>query len=293
VWSLINTSSWLSVSLTNGTLAPGATTAVTASLAAAAYNLIPGVYSASLLATNRTGSLPLAFTLSIGQSLVRNGGFETGNFTNWTLSGDAIIGRDIYDAVENSSSGYSIVHSGSYGVFLGDTRLASLSQNLSTIPGQYYLLSLWFDNPVSGTVQQFMVNWNINSDATNTLYSVLNPPAFSWTNLQFLVAATGTNTTLQIQAENDPDYFGLDDISVTPIPSPVFKTAAKSEDSFQLSWNTATGLVYQVQYTTNLLQTNWNNLTTSFTATNYAVSLLDTNAPGSSPQRFYRLMVSP
>jgi hypothetical protein len=292
-WSLINTSSWLNVSSTNGTLAAGSIAPISASLATPAYNLTPGVYNVSLLATNRGAAVLVPFALSIGQSLVQNGGFETGNFTGWTLLGNTVIGSYIYNAVENSSSGYSIVHSGTYGAFLGDTQLASLSQPLSTVPGQYYLLSLWLDNPSSGTVQRFIVNWNTNSAATNTLYTILNPSSFSWTNLQFLINATATNTILQIQVENDPNYFGLDDVSITPIPSPVFNTSAKSGSSFQLSWITTTGLVYQVQYKTNLLQTNWINLNKAFAATNYGVTLLDTNALGSSPQRFYRLIVSP
>jgi hypothetical protein len=293
-WSLVNTSAWLQVSSTAGTLAAGSATAISAGLTTAAYSLAPGNYNASLLVSNQGGG---AFTfpaaLKIGQSLVQNGGFETGDFTGWTLVGNTTGSGNIYNAVESSSSGYSVVHSGSYGAFLGDTQVATLSQALSTVPGQYYLLSLWFDNPTSGTVQQFILDWNTNGAANNPLFSMVNPPAFSWTNLQFLVCATGTNATLKIQAENDPSYFGLDDVSVTPIPSPAFKTSAKSAGSFQLSWTTTTGLTYQVQYKTNLLQTAWVNLSNPFVATNYSSIFLDTNALGFSPQRFYRLIVSP
>ena len=178
------------------------------------------------------GPYRLTFTLSVGQSIAENGGFETGDFTGWTLVGNSIIGQGrqavVYNAVEGTSSGFSVVHSGSYGAFLGDTTLATLSQTLATVPGQYYLLSLWVNNINSGAGQELMVNWNADSAGVNTLFSVLNPAAFAWTNLQFVVCATGTNATLEIEAENGANYFGLDDVSMTPIPSPSFRTAVRA-----------------------------------------------------------------
>ena len=52
-WTLANTSVWLDVTPTSGTLAPGDTTAtVTASLNAAASNLVVGVYTATVWFTN-------------------------------------------------------------------------------------------------------------------------------------------------------------------------------------------------------------------------------------------------
>ena len=228
------------------------------------------------------------------QSLVRNGDFEQGDFSQWTLAGtpnpdDPRLG---YNQVRSSTPGFSfVVHSGRYMALLGDIQVATLSQALSTVPGQCYLLSLWLDNPSSGNNQVFRVNWNTAPAATNTLFSIVNPPAFSWTNLQFLVSATSTNTTLQIQAENDPNFFGLDDISLTPIPVPVFQTCLAATNGFRLSWSTALGVAYQVQYKTNLLQTNWKNFATSFVATNTSFTLLDTNAVEPSPGRFYRLSI--
>ena len=54
-----------------------------------------------------------------------------------------------------------------------------------------------------------------------------------------------------------------------------------------------TGLVYQVQFKTNLLQTNWLNLGGASTAKTNTLTMTDTNALLSSPQRFYRLSVLP
>jgi hypothetical protein len=294
-WSIVNSASWLEATPTNGVLAAYATTNVTVGLSAAADDLAAGIYTANMTFTNWTTHIAQgeSFSLQIGQSLVDNGGFETGDFTGWTLVGNTIVygwrGRStVYDAVENSSSQYSVAHSGAYGAFLGDDRLATLSQNLATISGQNYLISFWLDNPVSGSVQQFLVNWN-----GTTLYDSSSPPAFSWTNFQFIVTAGGTNSILQFGAENDPSYFGLDDVNVTPLPSVAFRTAVKAANSFSLTWSTASNLSYQVQYTTNLSQPNWINLGTAAVATGSSLTISDTNNISSSSQRFYRLVVSP
>jgi hypothetical protein len=223
------------------------------------------------------------------QSLVQNGGFETGDFTDWTLVGDTVNGMNIFDAVESISADPGVVHSGLYGSALGDNRLATLSQTLATTPGQTYLLSFWLDNLAAASVQQFLVNWN-----SDTLFDMTNPPAFSWTNLQFVVIATGSNTVLQFGAENDVSYFGLDDISVIPIPTVAFQgAAALSNGGFSLSWNTATGLNYQVQYTTDLSQSAWANLGSPVLGTGSTLSISDTNATAASPRRFYRLILTP
>jgi hypothetical protein len=150
--------------------------------------------------------------------IVQNGGFEEGDFRSWSLVGTPNTPYLIYNAVLGDSSGYAVVRAGRYGAALADGQVARLSQTLSTVPGQYYLLSLWLDNAPGGSPESFSVNWNTNNTTTNTLFTTINPPAFGWTNLEFLVMATDTNTTLEIRAENVPGYFGLDEISVTPVP---------------------------------------------------------------------------
>lgn len=216
-WTLVNTSAWLTVSSNSGTLAGGAASQVSVGIAPPASSLAAGIYDSALLFSNGNGgSLLFPVTLEIGQSLVVNGGFETGEFPPWVLAGDTIVGRDVYDAVESAASGFDVVHSGQFGAFLGDSQVASLTQVLATTPGQSYDVSFWLDNATNGAGQLLSVNWN-TGDETNNLLTLDNPPAFSWTNFQFTVAATSTNTTLQFLAENQPGYFGLDDVSVTPL----------------------------------------------------------------------------
>jgi hypothetical protein len=285
-WSIINTSSWLSASPSSGTLAGGAETTVTVSLTSAANSLASGIYTANVVVTNSTGvAANLPFTINVGdQSLVQNGGFETGDFTDWTLNGSSY----------NFVTGYSaVIHSGSYGAALGQTSsspLGYLYQTLTTSPGQSYLLSLWLanpNNPNGATPNQFLVQWN-----GTTLFNQSNIPYTAWTNLQFIVTATSASTVLQFGFYDAPYYLGLDDISVVPIPLPAFKTPVHIGGAFSLTFGTVTGLVYQVQYKTNLLQTGWINLGKPLIATSGTLSVSDTNAFNLSPQRFYRVQMS-
>jgi subtilase family serine protease len=286
-WSVVNPSSWLNASPSGGTLAGSAQTAMTVSLAAAANSLAAGIYTANVLVTNPTGvAVSLPFAIEVGQPIVTNGGFETGSFSGWTLN---VSSADSENDFVTKSSAW--VHSGSYGAELGPLSLGYLYQTLATSPGQNYLLSLWVDNPSGqsgATPNQFLVQWN-----GATLFNQTDMPFTAWTNLQFIVTATGASTVLQFGFEDTPSYLGLDDISVTPISPPAFKTAQKAAGAFNLTWSAVTGLVYQVQYKTNLLQTNWTNLGASLVAANGTLTLSDTNAVSSASCRFYRVIELP
>jgi hypothetical protein len=298
-WSLINTSAWFTISASSGTLSAGCETNVAVCLASAANALTAGSYTAVIFFTNQTTGVaqPRFFTLQVGQSLVQDGGFESGTFCWWTLVGNTIInttnGPVIYNAVENPADGWDVAYSGNYGAFLGDTNVATLSQMLPTCPGQEYLLSFWLNNPIGGSNELFEVNWNTNGMTTNTICFLPNPPGFAWTNLNFVLTAAGTNTMLQFGAENQPNYFGLDDISVTAVPAPVFSAVTAAGNGVAVTWTTLAGVAYLVQYKTDLLQTNWLDLGGSITADSDTLTQTDTNAFDASPQRFYRVSVSP
>ena len=119
------------------------------------------------------------------------------------------------------------------------------------------------------------------------------PGVLAWTNLQFVVTATQANSTLQLQAENDASGFGLDDVSVKPLPAIGFQSIQKSGGDCTLVWRAGAGVKYQVQYTSDVGREPWINLGNAATGTGQALSITDPKAADGAGQRFYRLVVSP
>jgi PKD repeat protein len=142
--------------------------------------------------------------------IVINGGFETGDFTDWTLSGDT--GNTSVQGIDNF---YGIMpYSGNYEAELGTfNSFGHVSQTLSTTAGAGYLLSFWLINPFGETPNEFIVSWNGTKvfDQTNFAVSV-------WTNIQILVTTTETNAVLQFGFLDNNGILGLDNISVVENP---------------------------------------------------------------------------
>ena len=282
---------WLTVSPAAGTVPANSSVNLNLSLTAP-INLAPDNYTALLLITNLTqNSLQFAApaALAVNPTLVQNGGFETGDFTGWTFIGDTIIGSNIYNVVATDADFPGLVHSGKYGAFLGQAGyLATLTQTLSTVPGQMYLVSGWLNNPQTGSNQQFTGSW----DGTNFV-NLTSPPAINnWTNLTCVITATGTASVLQFGAQNDANYFGFDDVSVRPVPPVNFNNLSVQGNGLQLAWFSLPALNYEVDYTTNLAAPVWVSLG-SVTATTNLTSLTDTGAPNNDSTRFYRLVLLP
>ncbi|HAO77484.1 MAG TPA: hypothetical protein DCQ92_00645, partial [Verrucomicrobia subdivision 3 bacterium] len=219
-WGINNTSAWFDVSPASGSLSSGAQASMTFTLTPAVTNLANGIYAATFQVTNLASQFVQVITGSVlvGQPLVQNGGFETGDFTSWTLNGDA----GNFNYVDSSGS-FVAPHSGTYCALLGESGfLAYLSQTLPTAAGQKYLISLWLNNPLKGSPSnpnEFSVSWN-----GSTLYDKVNIAKIGWTNMQFVVKATGSSTVLQIGGQDDNYYLGLDDVTVTPGFAPAIST---------------------------------------------------------------------
>ena len=314
-WSLINTSSWLTASSPSGALPAHTTAQVTLSLNAAANSLPAGTYTAGVLFSNQTTHAvrTRVFVLQAGQNLLQNGDFENYPYSlpDWAQTGGIGIYNETpypnfnYDFVDDGTfTGYTPVSGFQYLVMATAGTMGYISQNIATVPGQNYMLSFWLLNATNGAPEQFLVNWIPNNGTTNTIYDLQNPPPFGWSNVVLYATATSTNTVLEFGARADQsaaslssllefgNLFALDDMSLTAIFSPdvnITESIAKaSPTNFALTWNSVSGLVYHVQYSTNPLSPNWINLSTN-TAVSSTLSM--TNSFGPDSHRFYRVLL--
>jgi len=139
-------------------------------------------------------------------NIVFNGSFETGNFSNWTQTGN---------------TGFSGVQcpggapDGSCSAFFGPVgSVGGISQLLSTVAGTSYLIQFSFS--ADGSIpSSFLATFG-----GTTLFSLNNPPASGFHTLTATVTATGSSTLLGFNFRDDPGFLLLDAVSVTSVPEP-------------------------------------------------------------------------
>lgn len=153
-------------------------------------------------------ALPVA---SASAELVTNGGFETSDFTGWT----------VVDSSNNSDVTDSPVHGGTYaGEFGPSDGAGTAEQTLATTAGQSYSLSFWLSN---GNAVPNLFEVAIDGAL---LGSLTDQGALSFTQYVFDFVAAGSSTQLLFTFEQPGSFWWLDDVSVTetrtttPSPEP-------------------------------------------------------------------------
>ncbi len=155
--------------------------------------------------------------------LLTNGGFETGSFSGWTISGPfACVSGSLCGG--NADDTDRLPHSGNFAAYLGSPgNLNSqgqdddmLSQTVATTAGQSYIVDFFL--AVGSTAQfggsvpnSFSVSWD--GSVLGSLNNVLGQP---YTEYSFEATGTGSDTLL-FDTATYPSVFILDDVSVTPL----------------------------------------------------------------------------
>jgi hypothetical protein len=146
-----------------------------------------------------------------GPNIVTNGGFETGDFSNWTQVGN-ITETEVRcqppalfpTPPEGNCEAF-------FGPFGSD---GGITQALNTLTGRSYNVSfdLWSDG---GTPSDFSAFFG-----GTQLISVVDRPRGPFGAFSFNLPATSTSTTLAFNFRNDSGFLAFDAVSVSLVPEP-------------------------------------------------------------------------
>jgi hypothetical protein len=148
-------------------------------------------------------------------NLIVNGGFETGDFTGWNLSGNSG-----FISITNNPSQ---VHGGQFAArfgAVGSPTTLSQSQNVTTVVGHTYTLDFWLQNEF-GPVNLFDAKFG-----GATVVQLINADPFPYAEFTVTgLVATSTTTSISFDFQQNPSFWDFDDVSlvdttvVTPEPA--------------------------------------------------------------------------
>jgi hypothetical protein len=161
-------------------------------------------------------------------NLVANCGFETGDFTGWTLAGNDVptesgfqYGVEGVDPLDGISP-----NSGDYQAYFADlvANSTTLSQTIATVAGGEYEVSWYMAQdtaPVSPYSNQFAASFGGLS-----LVSASVVPVQGYTYYSFELDAPTSSSVLSLTMGNDLGEFLVDDLDVSAAPEPATWTLA-------------------------------------------------------------------
>jgi hypothetical protein len=182
-------------------------------------------------------TLPLALLLAstiVGpaHALLVNGGFETGDFTGWTInftpSDDTGLPNPAL--IWNTSYGAARVHDGSYSVdfnYLDATPSAVMSQTFATTVGGTYDATFWFGATAAAGKTAAMAAAILGADGSTVLasdsYVLSGNNDTQWTFRTLSFTADGAQATIRF-TDTSTETFAtdglLDTVAVQGVPEP-------------------------------------------------------------------------
>jgi hypothetical protein len=162
----------------------------------------------------------------VAGNLVANCGFETGDFTSWTLSGNDVPGEEgnLY-GVEGTDPVDSIIpNSGSYQAFFAtlDSNATKLSQDITTTAGDLYTITFWVAQDTASSSDYG--NELLASFGGTSLVDDSDVVVEGYTEYTYNVGpVSGSSNTLELTFGNGLGEFLLDDVSVVdngPVVTP-------------------------------------------------------------------------
>lgn len=164
-----------------------------------------GHTTTALLALALAG-LPMAAPVAAAENLVRNGSFETGDFSEWG------IGNRFYYVDSASYGGNAPTDGRFHAIFEEPDESLDLLQSIPTVAGREYILSFdmaqWY-----GYSTYYEITW----DRVPAIYTYERVPEFNYTRFSTRVRAYDDSTDLEFYLYNREGFWLIDNVSVVAV----------------------------------------------------------------------------